>query len=466
VLECLGSRIPFVASDIGGIPEMIREADQSRVLFALTAESMAARLSAVLRDGLAPAALRVPAARTLETWLRWHRDIARVRPPKRAARTRRSEPLISVCLTTRNRPALLGAALDSLRGQDYPRFEVVLVDDGSDHPEALAYLETLEPEFERRHWQLVRQANRYVGAARNAGVARARGEYVLFMDDDNLAAPAELSTFARAARHSGADVLTCLMHLFQAQPRHRARRAVRRPAHDKIWPFLGGALVPGLLRNVFGDANSLFRRSVFDRIGGFHEEFGVSGEDWELLARAVLHGLVVQVVPEPLVRYRQSPQGMLHTTPTRANYMRALRPYFQLLPPHLRPLVHLSRPQPAVTHTAPARVARLDHVRRAVVFGTGAAGRLAIDLASRCGWDVPYLVDNNPASWHTTVHGRPVRAPGSLAVDPADLVIVASLAGKPAISSQLERMGLVDGQDFVHFLDAVRRGHVVTQIQL
>jgi hypothetical protein len=223
--------------------------------------------------------------------------------------------------------------------------------------------------------------------------------------------------------------------------------------------------VPGLLRNVFGDANALFHQSVFERIGGFHEEFGVSGEDWELLARAVLHGLVVQVVPEPLVRYRQSPQGMLHTTSARANYMRALRPYFELLPPHLRPLVHLTRPRSAAIQP-PARVARLDHVRRAVVFGTGAAGRLAIDLASRCGWDVPYLVDNNPSAWRTTAHGRPVRAPASLAADPADLVIVASLAGKPAISSQLERMGLVDGQDFVHFLDPVRRGNLVTQIQL
>jgi glycosyltransferase involved in cell wall biosynthesis/GT2 family glycosyltransferase len=460
VLECLGSGIPFVASNIGGIPEMIRPRDRARLLFALTADSLANRLADVLRRGLVPAPLRIPVHHTVDAWVKWHASAHDLRS-RSTRRLRGTDPRISVCLTTRNRPTLLSHALDSLRRQDYRNFEVVLVDDGSDMPEALAGLTALEPEFAQRNWQILRRTNRYVGAARNAAVAAARGEYVLFMDDDNVAAPSELSIFARAARHSGADVLTCLMTLFQGD---RPRRTSPR---DRIWPFLGGALVPGLLKNVFGDANALFKRSVFERIGGFHEEFGVSGEDWELLARAVLNGLTVQVVPEPLVRYRQSSHGMLQTTSSHANSMRALRPYFELLPPHLRPLVHLSRARPGATAASrPAPPARLDHVRRAVIFGTGEAGRLALDLAARCGWKVPYLVDNNPSVWHTTAHGLPVRNPNALAKNPADLVIVASLAGKPAISSQLQKMGLEDGKHFVHFLDPVRRGHLVTQIQL
>ena len=177
----------------------------------------------------------------------------------------------------------------------------------------------------------------------------------------------------------------------------------------------------------------------------------------------------MQVVPEPLVWYRRSSQSFSSTTSMHANRMRALKPYFQLLPAHLRPLVHLSKndaePTPAASPGAP-RPMQLDHVQRAVVFGTGEAGRMAIGLAAKCGWTVPWLVDNNPAVWSKKIHGKPVRQPGSLQQDPVDLVIVASLAGKPAISKQLEKMGLSAGEHFVHFLDPIRVGSLVTQIQL
>jgi glycosyltransferase involved in cell wall biosynthesis/GT2 family glycosyltransferase len=460
VLECLGGGIPFLAASTGGIPEMVRTRDRARVLFAPTAEALAARLSSVLGSGHRSVPPRVRADRTHANWLRWHDRQARPRARRaRAERQRAALPTVTVCLTHHNRPTLLGAALASIRRQDYPRLDVVLVDDGSDRADAVRCLAGLEDEFQNRGWTIVRQPNRYPGAARNAAVAAARGDYLLFMDDDNLAMPHEVSTLVGAARASGADILTCFLSVFQgATPESEGP-----PLYT--WPFLGAALAPGLLRNVFGDANALVRRDVFERVGGFTEDFGVGCEDWEFFARAVLRGLRLEVVPEPLVFYRQSARGITHSTPDRANRMRALRPYLGLLPAQLRPLVHLAHAESGVGSSAPA-AARLDHVRQAVVFGTGSAGRLALDLAARCGWTVPWLVDNNPATWNTTAHGLPVRAPHALTADPADLVIVASVAGKARIASQLEGMGLVSGQQFVHFLDPVRRGNLVTRVQL
>src|SRR5262249_20467512 len=69
-------------------------------------------------------------------------------------------PLVSVCLAHFNRPGPLRQALRSLEAQDYPHFEVVLVDDGSNDPEALALLDELGPVFARRGWRVVRQENR------------------------------------------------------------------------------------------------------------------------------------------------------------------------------------------------------------------------------------------------------------------------------------------------------------------
>lgn len=467
VLECLGSRIPFVAANTGGIPEMIKPADRPRVLFDLTAAAFAERLTAVIFKGLRPAPLKIEADSILADWLKWHQQLGPKPASRRPVDAVTAPPRVSVCLTHHNRPNLLSAALASIRQQDYPNIEVVLVDDGSDTTDSLLYLDSLAPDFAARGWQIIRQANRYLGAARNTAISAATGDYVLFMDDDNIAAPGEISTFVTAAETSGADILTCFLNVFQSA----APAPTTPPVH--VWPFLGGALASGLLRNVFGDANALVRRDVFQRIGGFTEDFGVGCEDWEFFARATLKGLRLEVVPEPLVLYRQSPHGMLQSTSQRANRMRALRPYLGLIPAHLRALVHLAHadvhgtaPGPTAVEPVGPSVARLDHVQRAAVFGSGAAGRLALDLAQRCGWSVPYIVDNNPAMWNQTAHGLPVRKPESLKKHNVDLVIVASLAGKPAISTQLEKMGLAAGTDFVHFLDPVRVGPITTQVHL
>ncbi len=455
VLECLSAGVPFLAARTGGIPEMIRDEDAQGVLFDLTAEALAGRIASVLEAGARAVPRRHSTERVNGEWLRWHAVIGR-RRRKRVATP--ETPHVTVCLTHFNRPALLAHAVDSLRTQEYPHFDLVLVDDGSDAPEARQYLDALEPEFEARGWTIVRQPNRYLGAARNTALAHARGAYVLFMDDDNVAEPHEIGTFVRAAESSGADILTCFLRMFQGEGTGASAAGTR------TWPFLGGGVAPGVTRNTFGDANAFIRRSALDRIGRFTEDVGVGCEDWELFARAALRGCRIMVVPEALVRYRQSADGMLSTTSRHANRMRVLRPYLAHVPPELRGLVHLTQHAHTRDRSREGAAPRLDHVRRAVIFGTGEAGRAALTLADRCGWRVEYLVDNNPGAWDREVHGRAVRPPHSLTARDFDLVIVASLAGKQAIFTQLEDLGLSHATDFVHFLEPVTVAGVTAQV--
>lgn len=458
VLECLGAEIPFVASAIGGIPEMIHPADRGRVLFDLTPASLADRLVNVITRGHAHVRPKQSFASIESAWLDWHQRLVQ-RTPRRPRQKPVANPLVTVCLTTRNRPAFLAEAIESIRRQDYSPIQVVLVDDGSDQPEARRSLDVLAPEFAAKGWTIVRQPNRYPGAARNRALVEAAGDYVLFMDDDNLAEPHEIRTFVGAAQASGADILTCFLRTFQS--------AAPRPdvsVPTATWPFLGAALAVGVRRNVFGDANAFYRRSVFERIGGFTEDAGLGLEDWEFFARAVLRGLRLEVLPEALVRYRQMSTGITHTTPKTASHLRALRPYLALVPPPLRDLVTLAA-QPALAPDAPP-AQPLDDVRTAVVFGSGDAGRRAIGLARTCGWQVRWIVDNNPGMWDQTAHDLPVRSPASLTSGGFDVVIVASLAGKAAIAKQLTDLGLSAGRQFVHFLDPVRVGGLTHQVSL
>ncbi len=242
-----------------------------------------------------------------------------------------------MCLTTFNRPHFLAQALESLHGQDYPNFEVLLVDDGSDQPEALAFLDRLEPEFKSRGWRIIRQENSYLGAARNTGARHAHGEYLLFMDDDNYAEPHEISTFVRVAGHCGADILTCVAKLFNGDTAPSSYSQVP----DNIFLPLGAAADVGAVKNCFGDANALVRRSTFEELGGFAEDYGVGTHDYEFFARAVLKGARLEVVPEELFWYRRHQGSMIHTTPPAANAFLGARPYLEALPPDLRGIVHL-----------------------------------------------------------------------------------------------------------------------------
>lgn len=338
VLECMREGIPFLASTAGGIPELIAAEQHARLLVPLRADLWAEALGRVLANGAERGRLAFDPEANRAAWLDWHARLPLpdgCGPDKPVAQRR---PLVSVCMPHRNRPHLLAQALESLRQQDYPRLEVVLVDDASSAADALAYLDQLAPEFARRGWQMARlPTNRYAAGARNAAGRLARGDYLLFMDDDNVAKPHEISTLVQVAERTGADLVGCFVDIVEGQTLPGLETPVSRYA------FLGPALALGLWRNALGDTNSLMRRDVFIALGGFTEDYGVSNEDHEFMVRAVLRGFRLEMVPEALFWYRRSPNSVNTSADPVANVLRALRPYLEVVPPELRPALQLAQ---------------------------------------------------------------------------------------------------------------------------
>jgi len=326
VLECLAAEIPFIASNVGGIPEQIAPADRDHVLFAPRADLLAGKIEAALESIPTVAKPAFDFSSNNEALVRWHEQFAAAseKEPKRAPS--RERPLVSVCLTHYNRSVCLRFALESLRNQDqlWP-FEVILVDDGSTSDDASAYLDQLAPEFAQRGWKIVRQENQYLGSARNTAARHSSGKYLLFMDDDNYADPAEISTLAGVAERTGADILTCVSRLWSgAEAPGDSVQSV-----ELQWAPLGAAIESGLFWNAFGDANALVRREAFEALGGFRELHGITCEDWEFFARAVFSGFDLQMVPLPLFWYRLHKGSMIQTTNVVANRLLAASPYLE-----------------------------------------------------------------------------------------------------------------------------------------
>ncbi|WP_207539370.1 glycosyltransferase [Sabulicella rubraurantiaca] len=304
VLECLAAGTPFLAPEVGGIPELVLEEDRPLALYRRDEEGLATRLAALLESGAAPVRPALSFAETREAWRAMQHEAAALAPlPAPPA----DAPLVSVVLCTYNRPVLLAEALASLEAQTWPNLEVVVVDDCSPDPAAQRFLRAIEPRLAARGWRLVRhEANRYLGAARNTGVAHATGRYVLFMDDDNIAYPWMVEHYVRAAQASGAGILTCQIHVFSGEGRGPAHH----PAEPNDWIPLGGPAELGFLQNCFGDAGFLVRRDLFDSLGGFTTE-RAAFEDWEFLLRAALRGEEILCLPEALYHYRAAAGGML-----------------------------------------------------------------------------------------------------------------------------------------------------------
>ena len=297
--ECFTIGIPFLATDVGGVGELISEGSKAHCLTPPNAGELSSAILRVLKDGMPELVSTLNPKEILQSWKAPVEKNSVAAPAK-------GKPLVSICFAHFERPHLLRRALDAILAQTYDNIEIIVVDDGSRTPGALAYLEELEHANARFPITVVRTPNRYLGAARNSGAKVAKGEFLLFHDDDNYAEPREVEVFVSAALNYNADILTSLYHTYSEgeQDADGPKRLT-----DFYTFGVGGEF--SFFMNRFGDANALIRRSVFEEIGGFTEEVGVCFEDWEFFLKAHLAGKRMGIVPEPLFNYRTNPDSML-----------------------------------------------------------------------------------------------------------------------------------------------------------
>ncbi len=185
-----------------------------------------------------------------------------------------SSPTVSVILPTYRRWPLLCEALESVLGQTFADFEVVVVNDAGGPPSTAAAALLGAP----RVRYVEHEVNRGLAAARNTGIANSAGRYLAYLDDDDLYYPKHLETLAGALTARGWDVVHADAYEGQwdaAGPRRLDRRLVYTGAlhPDALWT---GNKIPVLA--------VMHRRECLDRTGGFDPSLRLL-EDWDLWLR-------------------------------------------------------------------------------------------------------------------------------------------------------------------------------------
>jgi glycosyltransferase involved in cell wall biosynthesis len=187
----------------------------------------------------------------------------------------RSNPSISVIIPTYNRCWILKEAIDSVLSQEYTNFEVIVVDDGSD--DATAALLSSYGDYITN----IYQENRGVSTARNVGILMAKGDYIAFLDSDDMWLP---------------DKLSCQVDFFQSHSEAAIcqtdeiwiRNGVRVNPKSRHKKPSGMIFEPSLQLCLVSPSAVMIQKNLFEEIGLFNEAFPAC-EDYDLWLRIGLY---------------------------------------------------------------------------------------------------------------------------------------------------------------------------------
>jgi glycosyltransferase involved in cell wall biosynthesis len=209
-----------------------------------------------------------------------------------------NKPLVSVIIPSWNGAAVLEEALRSAQTQSYRHFEVIIVDDGSTDDTAKIAGRFCESDA---RFRLLHQANAGVSVARNTAMEQARGEFIAFLDADDVWMPGKLARQIPLFREDSRTNLV-FTNFFawdgEQDLAHRYRS-------DK--PLPEGDAMPRLIRScLYLTSTVIVPRQFLSLAGGFDPELR-EAQDWDLFLRLGEHGLRARGIREPLARYRRWP---------------------------------------------------------------------------------------------------------------------------------------------------------------
>lgn len=196
--------------------------------------------------------------------------------------------LVSTIIPVHNRPAELAEAVASVLAQEHRPIEVIVVDDGStdETVQVAASLAEREPERVR----VLRVVNGGPGRAREAGRRRARGEFLQYLDSDDVLLPGKFERQVQALRERPEAGVAYGMTRYVGPERGRT---------DEPWKRTGErieTMFPAFLRSRWwGTSTPLYRREITDAAGPWTRLR--NEEDWEYDCRIAAMGVRLAYVP-------------------------------------------------------------------------------------------------------------------------------------------------------------------------
>jgi glycosyltransferase involved in cell wall biosynthesis len=207
----------------------------------------------------------------------------------------KDRPLVSVVIPCYNYGRYVEEAIDSVLAQTWQDFEIIVVDDGSNDPEAIRILKQLR----KQKVKIIHQPSRKLPATRNRGIKVAKGKYICCFDADDKIAPTYLEKCVYRLETEVLDICGSWQQNFEND------NSILQPEQFSLKTLLES--------NCMINA-ALFRRSLWRKIGGYDKRVTCGYEDWEFWIRMAAAGARATVIPEPLFFCRKHGRSLFDAT--------------------------------------------------------------------------------------------------------------------------------------------------------
>lgn len=332
-------------------------------------------------------------------------------------------PAVSIILPCRSAAATLGECLDSIAGQTWEDYELLLVDDGSS--DGSRHLAERRAGQDRRI-RVLDNPGRGLVAALNHGLSEARGELLARMDADDRMHPDRLALQLRfLQRHPHIGLVSSRVRLFPEELVQAGYREYVRWQNQCLSPQDIADHI--YLESPLPHPSVMLRRRWVERVGGYRD--GPFPEDYELWLRLHACGCPMAKLPEVLLDWRESAGRVSRTDPrySREAFDRLRADYLMRDP----------------------RLLRSRH--RFVIWGAGRKTRKRCRHLLERGFAPQAWIDIDPRKIGNRLQGVPVVAPDWLCRAPRPFVLcyVSNHGARERIGGELEAMGYRRGRDYL-----------------
>lgn len=211
---------------------------------------------------------------------------------------------VSAIILTYNRAHMVAEAIDSVLNQTFRDFELIVVDNySSDNTESV-----VKSYADKRIRYFKHQNNGFIGVNRNYGIKKSRGEYIAFLDDDDLWLPEKLEKQVELLdSNKELGLVYSDIYLIDSNGNLREHTYFYR-----IKPFRGEVFNELLQGNFIPLSTVVIRQGVLDEVGGFNLRF-IIAQDYDLWLRIAEH-YSIDYAEAPLAKYRVHGESGLKNT--------------------------------------------------------------------------------------------------------------------------------------------------------